>query len=295
MASRTPGKPAITQRQRLGARLKVLRELAGLRNEDLAEVLNLSPATVSRMESGDRVIRLAEIDTWVRVTGSPAATRVELASLAEAARTQISPWRSRLQHGVDQAQQETAELEAGAGTILYYDHAVVCGLLQVREYARLVFEMADVGTGDIAGKVEGRMRRQGVLLDQSKQFTILMTEAALRWRLGSVELQVHQLQRITAMMHLPNVSIGILPLRGQAHVIYPEGFQVYADRADDADTLVLVEMVPEEVAISEPDSVALYLREFDRLRSVAIFGDEARALLDRMAEEMDQPGGARDR
>jgi len=286
MASRTPGRPAITQRQRLGTRLKVLRELAGLRNEDLAEALNLSPATVSRMESGDRVITLTEIATWVRKTGAPAATRDELASLAEAARTQIRSWQSRLQHGVDQAQQETTELEASAGTILGYDHAVVHGLLQVREYARLVFEMTDVGTGDIAGKVEGRLRRQGVLLDQSKQFSILMTEAALRWRPGSVELQVQQLQRIAAVMRLPNVAIGILPLGGQARALYPEGFQLYADRADDADTLVVVELVPDEVAISEPDSVALYLREFDRLRSVAISGEQARALLDRVAEDM---------
>jgi transcriptional regulator with XRE-family HTH domain len=286
MASRTPGRPAITQRQRLGTRLKVLRELAGLRNEDLAEALNLSPATVSRMESGDRVITLTEIATWVRKTGAPAATRDELASLAEAARTQIRSWQSRLQHGVDQAQQETTELEASAGTILGYDHAVVHGLLQVREYARLVFEMTDVGTGDIAGKVEGRLRRQGVLLDQSKQFSILMTEAALRWRPGSVELQVQQLQRIAAVMRLPNVAIGILPLGGQARALYPEGFQLYADRADGADTLVVVELVPDEVAISEPDSVALYLREFDRLRSVAISGEQARALLDRVAEDM---------
>jgi transcriptional regulator with XRE-family HTH domain len=286
MASRTPGRPAITQRQRLGTRLKVLRELAGLRNEDLAEALNLSPATISRTESGDRVITLTEIAIWVRATGAPAATRDELASLAEAARTQIRSWQSRLHHGVDQAQQETTELEASAGTILGYDHAVVHGLLQVREYARLVFELSDVGTGDIAGKVEGRMRRQGILLDQSKQFSILMTEAALRWRPGLVELQVQQLQRIAAVMRLPNVAIGILPLGGQAHALYPEGFQVYADRADGTDTLVLVELVPDEVAISEPDSVALYLREFDRLRSVAVSGDEAHALLDRLAQEI---------
>jgi Domain of unknown function (DUF5753) len=187
---------------------------------------------------------------------------------------------------VDQAQQETTELEASAGTILGYDHAVVHGLLQVRDYARLVFELSDVGTGDIAGKVEGRMRRQGILLDQSKQFSILMTEAALRWRPGLVDLQVQQFQRIAAVMRLPNVAIGILPLGGQAHALYPEGFQVYADRADGTDTLVLVELVPDEVAISEPDSVALYLREFDRLRSVAVSGDEAHAPLDRLAQEI---------
>ncbi len=286
MTSRTPGKPPITQRQRLGARLKVLRELAGLRNEDLAEALDTSPATVSRMESGDRVIKLPEIDLWVRATGAPAAARAELASLAEAAQAQVSPWRSRLHHGLDQAQQETAEIEASARTILYYDHAVICGLLQVRDYAGLVFELADVGTGDIPGKVEGRVRRQGLLLDQSKQFTILVTEAALRWRPGSVELQVQQLKQIAAVMRLPNVSIGILPLQGRARALYPEGFQVYADRLDGADTLVLVELVPDELTISEPDSVALYLREFDRLRSVAVFGDEAHALLDRIAEDM---------
>ncbi|MGH3782619.1 MAG: DUF5753 domain-containing protein, partial [Pseudonocardiaceae bacterium] len=111
-----------------------------------------------------------------------------------------------------------------AATILKYDHAVVPGLLQIREYARLVFEMADVGDKqDITGKVEGRMRRQAVLLDQSKQFTILMTEAALRWRPGSVTLHTEQLRHIRAVMALPNIQIGILPIKGQAKTIYPEG------------------------------------------------------------------------
>ena len=143
------------------------------------------------MESGDRLIRLSEIDVWVRVTGASASARDELASLAEAAANQISSWRAKLHAGVDQTQRETAELEASATTILVYDHAVVPGLLQVRDYALLVFETADVGNKeDITGKIEGRMHRQAMLLDQSKQFTILMTEAALRWRPGSVALQI---------------------------------------------------------------------------------------------------------
>jgi hypothetical protein len=98
-----------------------------------------------------------------------------------------------------------------------------------------------VGTGDIPGNVEGRMNRQGVLLDQSKQFTILMTEA---WA------------------------------------------SRFTPTATTTPTLVLVELVPEELTLSEPDDVALYLREFDRLRSAALFGDQAHALLDRIAEDM---------
>ena len=64
--------------------------------------------------------------------------------------------------------QEIAEIEASARTTLYYDHAVIPGLLQVRDYARRVFELADVGTGDIPGKVEGRMHRQGVMRDPTQ-------------------------------------------------------------------------------------------------------------------------------
>jgi transcriptional regulator with XRE-family HTH domain len=287
MTSQTPGKAAVTQRQRLGSKLRALRELAGLRNEDLAAELTLSPATVSRIESGDRLARLSEIDVWVRVTGAATTARDELVSLAEAAANQISPWQSRLRAGVDQTQRETAELEATAVTIRCYDHAVVPGLLQVREYAQLVFEMADVGDKGTPGKVEGRMHRQAVLLDQSKQFLILITEAALRWRPGPVTLQTDQLRHIRAVMVLPNIQIGILPLRGQAKVIYPESFQIYADRTDDADTLVVVELVTDEVTISEPASVALYLREFDRLRARAVYDDIAHALIDRIVADLE--------
>ncbi|MGH3930352.1 MAG: helix-turn-helix domain-containing protein [Pseudonocardiaceae bacterium] len=291
MASRTPGRLALTQRQHLGARLRAVRELAGLRNEDLAAALTLSPATVSRIESGDRLIRLGEIDTWVRATGATVTIRDELISLAEAAASQITPWPSRLPAGADHTQQDTAELEASAATIFGYDHTVVHGLLQIREYARLVFEMANVGNKpNIAEKVQGRMQRQAVLLDQSKRFTILMTEAALRWRPGTTTLQTEQLAHIRAVMALPNVQIGLLPLRGQAKAIYPEGFQIYTDRADDADTLVLVELITDEVTISEPTSVALYLREFDRLRAQAAYDKTAHTLIDHIIADLKAEG-----
>lgn len=178
--------------------------------------------------------------------------------------SQITPWQSRVQHGVDLAQVETGELEASAATITVYDHAVVPGLLQVRDYARLVFEMAGVDAGSIAGSVEARLRRQSILLDQSKRFELLVTEAALWWRPGPIDLQLEQLRQVRAVMALPNVQIGILPLRGRARAIYPEGFQVYGDRADDADTVVLVELITDEVTISEPGSVVLYQQEVSR-------------------------------
>ncbi len=286
MAGRSPARTGTTLRQHIGGRLRVLRELADLRNEDLASALGVSPATVSRIEAGDRLVKRREIDIWFRVTSAPPTACEELTTLLDAGANQITPWQSRVQHGADLAQVETGELEASAATIIIYDHAVVPGLLQVRNYARRVFEMVGVDTQNIAGNVEDRMRRQSILLDQSRRFDMLVTEAALRWRPGSVELQLEQLRHVRAVMALPNIQIGFLPLRGQARVIYPEGFQIYADRADDADTLVVVELITDEVTISDPGSVALYQQEFDRLHASALHGNQAQALLDHIAVDL---------
>jgi transcriptional regulator with XRE-family HTH domain len=286
MGSRTPGRPALTQRQRLGRRLKTLRELAGIRNEDMAKALGVSPATVSRMEDGTRIIKVTEIDAWVRAAGASAAAREDLAQLAEAAANQTHSWKTRLKDGVDQSQKETGDLQATARTILNFEHSAIPGLLQTRDYAEHTFRLADVGTGDIPGKVAGRIQRQGLLLDQSKSFVFLMSEAAVRWRPGTAEGHVAQLHQITAVMALPNVTIGVLPLDVRATAIYPEGFVILADRLDDAEPIVSVELIVEEYQISDPEHVELYLREFERLRAGALYGDDAKVFLDRLAQSL---------
>jgi len=64
----------------------------------------------------------------------------------------------------------------------------------------------------------------------------------------------------------------------------------HADRADDADTLVLVELITDEITISEPTSVALYLREFDRLRAEAAYDEAAHTLIDHIITDLQTEG-----
>ncbi len=254
-------------------------------------VQSMSPAFAVRItdalaEDAPPAFRTHDGINLMRATAATASIRKELTALVEAGASQIIPWQSRVQHGEDLNQVETSALEASAKTIIGYDHSVVHGLLQVREYARLVLQLAGAAPHSLASSVENRMRRQSVLLDQSRRFDLLMTEAALRWRPGSVQLQLEQLRQIGAVMALPNVRIGLLPLSGQARAIYPEGFQVYADRADDADTIVVVELVTDEITLSEPGSVALYRQEFSLLCEGAFYDGEALTLLDRLATEL---------
>ncbi|KIF73413.1 hypothetical protein QR77_04440 [Streptomyces sp. 150FB] len=52
-----------------------------------------------------------------------------------------------------------------------------------------------------------------------------------------------------------------------------ETFHVYDD------TLVSVELLSAQVNITQPSEIALYLKAFEELRSMAVYGAEARALI----------------
>lgn len=52
-----------------GQRLRVIREMHGLRQKDLADMLELSRVTVSNIERGTRSLRANEILTLSRVLG----------------------------------------------------------------------------------------------------------------------------------------------------------------------------------------------------------------------------------
>jgi hypothetical protein len=52
-----------------------------------------------------------------------------------------------------------------------------------------------------------------------------------------------------------------------------EAFHVYDD------TLVAVELLTARVTVTQPSEVAEYLQAFEQLRSLAVYGAEARALI----------------
>ncbi|GAA2623341.1 hypothetical protein GCM10010307_08610 [Streptomyces vastus] len=57
-------------------------------------------------------------------------------------------------------------------------------------------------------------------------------------------------------------------------------FHVYDDK------LVSVELVSAQVRITQPSEIALYLKAFEQLRSMAIYGADARALTLRAIEAL---------
>jgi transcriptional regulator with XRE-family HTH domain len=275
------------QRQRLGRALRDLRHSAGITGTQLAAQLGISQSTVSRLETGQQIPSLAEVETWARTLGADDAAVAGLIELVESAATEALAFRrTRVRRGLSGQQQDTAAVEASAGLVRSFNPIGVQGLLQTPAYAQAVYAAAHPGRTDLAAAVAARMARQQVLYSKGKRFHFLLGEPALRWWRGSAETMLGQLDRLGQMLTLPNVTLGILALDQDMPVWNHHGFTVFSDRAGDAEDLVHVETFQTGLNVRNTEDVARYLDAFERLAGMATTGDQARALLARLAGDL---------
>jgi hypothetical protein len=89
-----------------------------------------------------------------------------------------------------------------------------------------------------------------------------------------------QLDRLGSLIGLHTVRFGLLPLNRRLPYMPMHGYLLIDDR------LVWVENLSAEIAISDPDEVAVYSTLTDRLWPAAVEGDEARALLRRVTDDL---------
>jgi transcriptional regulator with XRE-family HTH domain len=273
------------QRQRLARALKRLRVAADLSTYELAERLGLSQSRVSRVENARSPARVAEVERWATVTAASAEQRQELIEWAKEGLTASTSWETAILDHLPRLQEDVQALEASAGSIKVYQPLLVPGLLQTPQYARQVFTTAPAFSDqDVAERVAARMNRQAILYDENKRFAFVIPEAALRWRFGLRDMLLGQLDRLSVVATLPNVELGIIPQAGEAPVWRSHGFVIFDNRGDE-ETFVHVELLGTWLTISGDDKVNLYKQAFDRLRSVAVSGEDALAILRAVADD----------
>ncbi|MGQ0778178.1 MAG: helix-turn-helix domain-containing protein [Pseudonocardiales bacterium] len=266
------------QLRRLGLALRGLRRDAGLTGQQLAERVGLSQSTVSRIELGQAVPSISDVNQWAAATGAPDEQRAELLALTEAVAVETIAWRRVVRRGLPELQQDVRELEATAGTIRNFQPTVVPGLLQTAEYARrLITSGYPEGRQDIAAAIAARMDRQAILYDEDKRLEFLIAEVALRWRMGPPAMMRAQLDRIANTMTLPHLTVGIIPQTAEVTAWHIHGFAILDDREDGP--VVRVETLTTGLSITDPGDVDRYRQAFRLLREAAVFDDHAQALL----------------
>ena len=245
---------------------------------------------MSRVENGQAVPSLPQVAAWAEAAGGPEDVQAVLAALTEAALNEVDSWRTRFDAGFAfDAAGHRREVEAAAGLVTYFQPSLVPGLLQTAEYARRVFEITDVkGWGDHAAAVATRIERQQALYQPGKRFEFLITEAALRLRVGPAHVVRGQVDRITTVMSLDTVDIGVLPLNAKTEVIPWCGFNLYDDLTDDRPAFVTVELPHAWLTVSDPADVGIYQQQLAAIRQAALHGTNARQLLDDIGRSSEQ-------
>lgn len=164
-----------------------------------------------------------------------------------------------------------------------YEHNVIPGLFQTADYsaAMLSFwiDFLEIAN-DLEEAVATRMERQRVIYQRGKRFAVVLEEQALRTWFGDAETQAGQLDRLLAVMSLPNVSVGIIPLMTERAGVPSAGFWIF----DNA--LVALETPTASIEVTRPQEIDLYGRMFGHLQTAAVYGKSARAIVTRVLDEL---------
>ncbi|MCT2541748.1 helix-turn-helix transcriptional regulator [Streptomyces atratus] len=267
-------------RESLGLRLRELRLAAPggrLTGTRLAQRLGWPHSKIYKLEGGRQTATSEDLQAWADAVGRPDVAE-ELNARLRGFESHIRSWRRQLASG-HKPVQDTWNLEVGHSHVIHaWEESVIPGMLQTADYARAMFlRYADLhGTArDTDEAVRARMQRQAWLYETGRKFRALVWEAALHALVCPPSVLAAQLDRLTGMVGMDTVELGIVPLGATLKVPAANGFWVLDDR------LVIAEDWHAEIWLDDSDSVATYLRVWHALHESAVYGADAQNLISR--------------
>ena len=269
-------------RSALGKRLRELRQQAGLTGKQLAESLSWPASKISKIENGKQTPTDDDIRDWTRTSNAEQQEASLLAAL-HTLELQHAEWNRLLKAGMKSHQGSLAQQDEKTQLYRGFENTVIPGLLQTPDYARARFAqvvMVHKVPNDINEAVRARMQRQEMLYRPDKRFHFILTEAALRYRLVSVDVMLAQLDRLMAFSSMRNVRLGVIGFQTQ-YVTDPRHSFWLLDN-----DLVRIETYSAELNLRQPQEIELYSSVFEQLAAVASYGGAARAIIARVIEDL---------
>ena len=264
--------PTVPQR-RLARALRRLRADADLTIEQVAEKVDLSASTLSRLETAQATVRRGDIKELLdiyQVTEGP--ERQKLLRLAVQSREQ--PWWWKYRHLPEAT---GADFQEQADVIRQYSALLVPGLLQTEPYAREILRAlkGDEADRNTEQQLELRMRRQAVLTKpESPQYVVVLDEPVVRRVVGDRQVIREQLQRLIEVSELPNVTLHLFPFSMGAHAAMDGEFTIFSyynnpDVVYEDPDVVYVENIVGGGYIEDSTMTKRYNQAFQRLLELA--------------------------
>ena len=285
-----PDLPSSAVRRALGAELRRLREHLSLSGDDVAARLGWSGSKVSRIETHRTGIKRSDLDSLLELYGVDDDERGRLRALADEqyARGWWSAYASTFPPGYI----AYIGLEAAANKISCWSPELIQGLLQTDDYAAAATQMSfgdSVPPGEVQRRIDARLRRQEMLTrPDSKQFTFVLDEAALRHRFGTPAIMRAQMSHLETVSRIPNVSIRVLAFAG-LHPIAPGAFALLefpSVHGVPLEDVVFIERLKESGFVEDEIQAHEYRRALRRLTEEALDEDASRELVLEIAGEI---------
>lgn len=272
-------------RDGLSHKLRELRAAAGMTAVQVAGRTGFSKAKISRFERGTFVPSVEDAEAYARAVDASTEDREFLVALAsdirESSETRLvllragSGGAARVQQRIQRAEMQSAHVGTFANTL-------VPGLTQTQNYARAVFQSADLTDADVESGVASRAARQVEALHSTeRQYTQIVTYGALTWCAGSAQLMANQCEHLAELATASTASrfrVGVIPMARSVRQFPLEAFDLYDQRA------VLLGTYTATAWMTKPADVDAYARLFKELESAATFGAAAAAVFRDLAQ-----------
>ncbi|MEU8507648.1 helix-turn-helix transcriptional regulator [Streptomyces brevispora] len=281
----SPSSSAQAARDSVARRLRDLRKGAGLTVVELAVRCGWHHAKTSRVENGRTAPSALDVRRWCAACGVPEQA-ADIVAQSLTAESMYQEWRHQVRSGLKQLQDSWVDFYRSTQLFRVYSPTLVPGLLQSEGYAAALLStigaFRDIPVNDGAEAGAARVERSRVVHEPGHRFVFLIEEAVLYYRIGDADAMAAQLGYLLTAGALPAVSLGIVPAATRERGMWPqEVFHVYDDN------FVSVELLSAQVNITQPSDVELYVRAFERLRGMAVYGADARALVVKAIDALD--------
>jgi transcriptional regulator with XRE-family HTH domain len=210
-----PSSSAQQLRQALGLRLREIRVEAGLTARDLGRLMGRHSSKISRIEHGSATPSATDVRAWCEHCSAQDQTADLVASLLTVEGMFVE-WHRLERTGLRQQQEAMLPLFERTRRFRAYSSWVIPGVIQTRAYTAAILDKIRRRRGlpdDVDDAVALRMDRQRILHEGDHRFALLIEESVLHAGVGGVEVMAGQLGHLIGVSSLPNVSLGIVPMR----------------------------------------------------------------------------------
>lgn len=272
----------------LGKRLQDLREKAGLSYEDAARTLDVTHATIRRMEKAEAGLKVPYVEKLLHSYGVTDTGEIDdfLALCRDANRP---GWWHRYRDVLPEWFSAFVSLEGAAELIRAYEPHYVPGLLQTPDYAHAVLRAGLPGAQpqETARAVALRMERQALLdRDDPPLLWVVMDETVLRRPIGGPGVMRTQIAHLLTAMKRPHVHLQVIPFCAGPHPAMYGPFHIFRFPLRELADVAYVESLVGAGYLENRNDVSAFREALDRMSAQALTTEGTRDFLEQAHDSL---------